>query len=260
MDAWLQEIVKAVLTPVIAAGLAALGLWQSERRKDRNASHHRKAALADEKDRVAYLKLWLEADNLLGDSGSAGAVQARAEVRRQLAESRTRLNDIELSKPREDGPSALLRAWRRAALIPLKRPAARAVRWVYWFVIIIGLMYLTAMIALSSGMEEGPVIVVVASVLVSLPLLAMTLPLAHWAKSLERNFRPASAPASSAPPQRPFPSWQPGLPSNTLSDMPSAHPRVDKIYPQHHFGPTQGDDGGANAGAPSNTEGSPRVV
>ncbi|WP_187393290.1 hypothetical protein [Arthrobacter echini] len=56
MDVWL-EIVKAVLPPVIAAGLAALGLWQSERRKDRNASHHKKAALADEKDRVVYLKL-----------------------------------------------------------------------------------------------------------------------------------------------------------------------------------------------------------
>lgn len=225
MDAWLQEIVKAILPPVIAAGLAALGLWYSERRKDRTASYHKKAALADERDRVAYLKLWLEADNLAGDPGSADAVRERAEVRRQLAESRARLNDIELSKPREDGPSAILRAWRRAALIPLKRPAARGVRWVYWIVVVIDLMVLTGMIASGLGTEGGPVIAVVAAVLVSLPLLGIALPLAYWAKTLERNSRSASTSALPAAAHQPFSSHHPGNHLNTPFNMPVRPPQ-----------------------------------
>lgn len=181
----MQTMLEVAVPPLITAGLAAAGFWLSERRKDRNFTHLKRQAVSDENNWVAYLKLWLEADTLLGNSTDPDVMRSRDEVRRQLAESRTRASEIDITATREDEPSALLRAWKRAVLIPLSRPAARAVRWVYWIVLAFGLLYSAWVMRIFASPEFGPVTAVIGTVIALVPLLAVAVPLAFWARRLE---------------------------------------------------------------------------
>lgn len=185
MDPSLQKLIEVAASPLITAALAALGLWLSERRKDRNSTHVKRQAVADESSWVAYLKLWLETETLIGGDADPDSVKLRAEVRRQLAESRARASVIGTTVPQEDEPSALVRAWRRAALIPLTRPAARAVRWAYWIILVVGLLYSTAVMSGIADSEFDPFIVVIGAVITLIPLFAVALPLAYWSRALE---------------------------------------------------------------------------
>lgn len=125
---------QAVIAPVVTAGLAAAGLWIRERRKERDLVQRRLRALSEETAHLTYLKAWLEAQHLAG--GTAALAEAQDDVRRELGRARHRLGAmLEEHQPNAKASTSELlgRAWRLVALVPLHRPLARAVRWVYWF-------------------------------------------------------------------------------------------------------------------------------
>jgi hypothetical protein len=63
-----RALISAVLPPLISAILAALSLWFSELRKERNAAQRRRRVIAEETNHVRYLKAWLETELLAGGS------------------------------------------------------------------------------------------------------------------------------------------------------------------------------------------------
>lgn len=191
-----RALVSAVLPPLITAVLAALSLWFSELRKERNAAQRRRRVMAEETKHVTYLKAWLETELLAGGSKGGEASKVRAEVRKQLVASHARLSSVEMKKP-EARPPVMLRALKTAALVPLSRPAARVVRAVYWFVLVLGICvwsYVTTtdftdVRATNVGLSG----MFFFSLMVLLQFLTVAAVLAHWARALESG-RPLRAP------------------------------------------------------------------
>lgn len=189
MDETQRTLVTAVLPPLITAALAALGLWISERRKDRSAAERRRKAIDEENDHITYLKSWLETELLVGGTEGVDAVKTRAEVRRQLTESRARLARAEMNTPQEDAQSAVIRALKKAALVPLLRPAARVVRLCYWSVLGFGLLLLffatTTDYSDVRAIDVRPSDIFFFSLMITLPFLVVAVLLAVWARALE---------------------------------------------------------------------------
>jgi hypothetical protein len=185
-----RALVSAVLPPLVTAVLAALSLWSSELRKERNAAQRRRQAIAEETNHVRYLKEWLETELLAGGSKGGEASKVRAEVRKQLVASHVRLSNIEMKKP-EARPPVMLRALKTAALVPLSRPAARVVRAAYWFVLVLGIFGwsfvtttdFTDLRATNVGLSG----MFLFSLMVLLQFLTVAVLLAHWARALERG-------------------------------------------------------------------------
>ncbi|MDQ0770208.1 hypothetical protein QF031_002957 [Pseudarthrobacter defluvii] len=201
-----RALVTAVLPPLTTAILAALSLWFSELRKERNAAQRRRQVIAEETGRVRYLKAWLETEVLAGGSKGGEASKLRAEVRKQLVASHARLWNVEMQKP-EARPPVMLRALKTAALIPLSFPAARVVRAVYWFVLVLGICVWSFVItrdftpvrAINVGLSD----VFFFSLMVLLQFLSVAVLLAHWARALEsgRNRQATDASNGALPPK-----------------------------------------------------------
>lgn len=183
-----RALVSAVLPPLITAVLAALSLWSSELRKERNAAQRRRQVIAEETNHVRYLKAWLETELLAGGSKGGEASKVRAEVRKRLVASHARLSSVEMRKP-EARPPVMLRALKTAALVPLSRPAARAVRAAYWFVLGLGICvwsYVTTTDFMDVRVTNvGLSGMFFFSLMVLLQFLTVAVILAHWARALE---------------------------------------------------------------------------
>ncbi|MFC0457011.1 hypothetical protein ACFFGR_10705 [Arthrobacter liuii] len=188
MDETGRALVTAVLPPLVTAVLAALSLWSSELRRERNAAQRRRQAIAEETNHVRYLKAWLETELLAGGSKGGEASKVRAEVRKQLVASHARLSSVGMKKT-EARPPVMLRALKTAALVPLSRPAARVVRGVYWFVLVLGICVWSFVIT-RDFTEVRTINVGVSdhfffSLMVLLQFLSVAVLLAHWARALE---------------------------------------------------------------------------
>lgn len=153
---------QAVIAPVVTAGLAAAGLWIGERRKERDLVQCRLRALSEETAHLTYLKAWLEAQHLAG--GTAALAEAQDDVRRELGRARHRLGAVlEEHQPHAKASTSELlgRAWHLAALLPLHRPLARAVRWLYWLFATLALLSLSSVLTVvddvgtSSPLQEA---------------------------------------------------------------------------------------------------------
>lgn len=179
----------AALPPLMTALAAALGLWIAERRKDRDEVQRRLKAIGEETARLGYLRSWLKTQQLAGAGTGLDFDAVREGVRQELLQSRTRLERALEVRMDPELPSPLLRAWRNAALMPLYRPAARAIRWCYWFCLFLGALMM--MLAFSADYSEidgysiGMVIFV--ALLFFLPFGAAALGLRAWAQALERR-------------------------------------------------------------------------
>lgn len=185
-----RALISAVLPPLITAVLAALSLWSSELRKERNAAQRRRRVIAEETNHVTYLKAWLETELLAGGSKGGEASKVRAEVRKQLVASHARLSSVEMKRP-EARPPVMLRALKTAAVVPLSRPAARVVRAVYWLVLVLGICVwsyvTTADFADFRATNVGLSGMFFFSLMVLLQFLTVAVLLAHWARALERG-------------------------------------------------------------------------
>lgn len=183
-----RALVSAVLPPLITAILAALSLWFSELRKERNAAQRRRRVIAEETNHVRYLKAWLETELLAGGSKGGEASKVRAEVRKQLIGSHARLSSVGMKKP-DARPPVMLRALKTAALVPLSRPAARVVRAAYWFVLVLGICVWSYVTTTDSNDVRATIVglsgMFFFSLMVLLQFLTVAVVLAHWARALE---------------------------------------------------------------------------
>jgi hypothetical protein len=183
----------AVIAPVVTAGLAAAGLWIGERRKERDLVQCRLRALSEETAHLTYLKAWLEAQHLAG--GTAALADAQDDVRRELGRARHRLGAVlEEHQPHAKASTSELlgRAWRLAALMPLHRPLARAVRWVYWFFALTALSTLSSVLTVVDELGTSSPLLEAASIIVTLAVMwvPVLLGLRAAALALERRGAP----------------------------------------------------------------------
>lgn len=187
MDNGPVAILAATLPPLITAAIAALGLWLAERRKDRDDAERRLKAIGEETAHLSYLRSWLKTEQLAAGTGGPNLESARREVCAELASSRERLARVLEAVPENDKPSALLRAWRKAMLLPLRRPASRTVAWFYRSCLILAVLGMALAISAdyTNGITFGVAIVV--GLIFALPFLGAALGFRAWAVSLERR-------------------------------------------------------------------------
>lgn len=202
-----RVLITVFLPPLITAGLAAFGIWLSERRKDHDASQHMRNAILEEIDHIAYLKLWIEIELLVGHGDGVDMADAREVVRIQLAQSRARLARAESDPVQDDTPSAIIRVAKTVVLVPLTRPAARIVRLGYWLVLVFGIscgiLFVLVSLDPNNGIDPAnalsPGTAFVVSFIVTMPFLIVSVLLAYWARALElRHSRNISATSSGA--------------------------------------------------------------
>lgn len=179
----------AVLPPLITATAAALGMWIAERRKDRDEVQRRLKAIGEESARLGYLRAWLQTQQLAVGGTGINIDAVREEVCQDLMTSRVRLGNALQDRADPESPSPLLRVWRNAAMIPLYRPAARAIRWCYWFCVLIGALWMMLIFSMDysdiGGYGFGTVAFV--ALLLFLPFGAVALGLRAWARALEKG-------------------------------------------------------------------------
>lgn len=217
METGPAEFVIASLPPLITAAIAALGLWLSERRKDRDDAQRRLKAIGQETAHLSYLRSWLKTQQLAAGAHSADVERARQEVSAELVSSRERLSRAFMDAPEPDAPSALLRAWRKAALVPLVRPAARAVAWFYRFFVVLAVLMIPMGITTDYSEEISFGFALFIGIFVALPFLAVALGFRGWAMLLERRARTAAMPVvGMAHPQ----SWHQSGPSPNVQANP----------------------------------------
>lgn len=183
------DFALAVLPPLITAVVAALGLFFAERRKDRDQIQRRLKAIGEETLHLSYLRSWLETQQLASGTDESSIATARQEVCAELASSRVRLCSRLQDLPEPDGPPALMRAWRKAALIPLDRPLARVVGWAYRLCLMLGVLCIAMIVFQDYREVEGLTFGVALSVgiLFFLPFLIAALGLRTLALALDRR-------------------------------------------------------------------------
>lgn len=189
------ELVIAVCPALATAGLTSAGFWLSERRKDKNAAQQRLTVLSEENERLRYLNTWLKAYRLADGHALQSLAQSQQSVCQELTDSHTRLSRLLATAPASDKLSAASRAWRRAALIPLRGPAARVVRVAYWVVLLIGMLFcavgLTTNYETVDGSDPGFGVTLMVVFIVFLPFLGVAYLLRKWARRLEIRYRRA---------------------------------------------------------------------
>ena len=210
----------AVLPSVLTAAIAALGLWLAERRKDRDAALRRLRAIEEETAHLSYLRGWLETQQLAGPADGVDLLAARTEVCGELLASRDRLSQAFVKDPESEAPPALQRAWWTAALIPLHRPAARAVRWGYYSCLLLAVINLA--FSFWVGYSEGSsfLLSAVIAAIAFLPWFVFSLGFRAWARTLERRL-----PRSTGSPQGKTPVYvapRPGRQRGGLASDPAA--------------------------------------
>ena len=153
MDNASWEMAIAFLPPLMAATVTSLGLWFSERRKDRDAAQQRRKSISEELTRVRYLRSWLKTYDLIPETIRDDLDAAREGVCRELVSSHDRLSQALQRQPGDAPASPGNRVWKRAFLVPLSRPSARALRWVYWFFLVVSVLFTLAF--MTSGYETA---------------------------------------------------------------------------------------------------------
>lgn len=197
------ELAIAFLPPLMAAGLTSLGLWFSERRKDRDAVQQRVKAIAEESTRVKYLRSWLKTYGMVSGTLRDEVVTAREGVCRDLVESHARLSLALQQQPTDSSSSAGYRAWKRAILVPLTRPSARALRWIYWLFLFLGVLltvaFMTSGYETADGSPATPLTVFASGFILFVPFFTVALIFRAGSLKLEHRRRVGIASTSSQP-------------------------------------------------------------
>lgn len=204
MDGPSWELAIAFLPPLAAAGLTSLGLWFSERLKDRDAAQQRLKAISEELTRVQYLRSWLKTYDLISGTLRDGVAGARDGVCRDLIDSHNRLSLALQQNPGEDVPSAAYRAWKRALLIPIRRPSSRGLRWGYWFFLVLSIVltlaFMTSGYETADGSPSSPLTVFASGLILFVPFFAVALIFRASALGLEHRYSPRGTSARITPP------------------------------------------------------------
>ncbi|WP_104053940.1 MULTISPECIES: hypothetical protein [unclassified Arthrobacter] len=189
------ELAIAFLPALMTAGLTTAGFWFSERRKDKDAVQQRMKAISEERNRVLYLRTWLETYGLVveADNDNDGASSVRREVSRDLVDSRDRLSHaLQPRLTNEQTPSVSYRALRRALLLPLKSPSARAFRWGYWLFLALSVLFTLAIVTSgyesSDGTPAGPATVLATGFVMFSMFFAIALIFRAMAAWLDRRY------------------------------------------------------------------------
>lgn len=240
MDGPSWELAIAFLPPLAAAGLTSMGLWFSERLKDRDAAQRRLKAISEELTRVQYLRSWLKTYDLISGTVRDGVTGARDGVCRDLIDSHNRLSLALQQHPGEDVPSAAYRAWKRALLVPLKRPMSRALRWGYWFFLVLSIVltlaFMTSGYETTDGSPSSPLTVFASGLILFVPFFAVALIFRAGALALEHRYLAGRTSAQITPPPAP------GATSQFLfRPSPAKHPQQSSMAPPF----IQGSPGGA---------------
>ena len=184
-----EPLLSLVLPPAITAIITGLGLWFNEWMKERDEAHRRLQAINEETAHLGFLKSWLEAQQLVGDTSELGEV--RDQIRQELTETRARLQGAFSSRADTGGGTTLRRAAERAALVGLERPAARAARWVFWLALVPTVLAMGVAFATPADPTTGygyPILLrFTVSVVFALPFLALSIGFRAWALRIERH-------------------------------------------------------------------------
>lgn len=191
MDNALWEMAIAFLPPLVAAGITTLGLWFSERHKDRDEVQQRRKSLTEELTRVRYLRSWLKTYDMIPGTISDDVTNAREGVCRDLVGSHSRLSHSLQRRSGEAARSPGTRVLKRAILVPLARPGARALRWGYWFFLVLSVLFTLAFMTsgyeTADGTVPSPLSVVASGFVMFILFFAPALVFRAWALWLERR-------------------------------------------------------------------------
>lgn len=187
------ELAIAFLPALMTAGLTTAGFWFSERRKDKDAVQQRMKAISEERNRVLYLRAWLETYGLVVEADNDAASSIRREVSRDLVDSRNRLSlALQSRLTNEQAPSVSYRALRRAFLLPLGSPSARAFRWGYWLFLALSVLFTLAIVTSgyesSDGTPVGPATVLATGFVMFAMFFAIALIFRATAAGLDRRY------------------------------------------------------------------------
>lgn len=192
MDGSSWELAIAFLPALMTAGLTTAGFWFSERRKDKDAVQQRMKAISEERNRVLYLRAWLETYGLVVEADHDGAASVRREVSRDLVDSRNRLSHALQPRLNNEQTPVSYRALRRAFLLPLESPSARAFRWGYWLFLALSVLFTLAIVTSgyesSDGTPSGPATVLATGFVMFSMFFAVALIFRAMAAWLDRRY------------------------------------------------------------------------
>jgi hypothetical protein len=196
LDNWSWELAVALLPPVLTAVLAGGGFWISERLKDRDTAQQRLKAISEESARVQYLRSWLKTYSLVPGMELERVDGARQNVGRDLIDSHARLAQALQQHPNGDSPSVASRAWKRAFLVPLERPAARVVRWGYWLFVVLAIVltlaFMTSGYETADGTQPTFLTVFASGLILFVPFFAIAMIFQAWSTRLELRYHRAT--------------------------------------------------------------------
>lgn len=205
-----QGWVVTVVSPLLTAALAAVGLLVKEWRQERRWEYRRDTLLEQSRKRVGFISEWAAAyERLAGERPDPDLplTRAREDLSALYDTVSERLERLAEQRPRRRS----VRSYARSILLTrVRRPWARAVRLIYYTSLVLALLLTLIVVPISFQQEDLPVlgqvaVLAIAVAIYFLPAVALHAVTRFLDRPRARDRQEVVAPPAGAP-------FRPGIP------------------------------------------------